>query len=413
MIPCEPNLCTGCGACAAACEENAVTLVQNNEGFLVAGVDATSCINCGKCKAVCPVNNKPSITSRISPSAFVAYSLCDKTRESSNSGGIFHELASDILHRGGIAVGVELDNHFHAKHRCINNENELPLIMRSKFMQSNTGRVFRQVKDALLQGKEALFVGMPCQITGLLSYLGKDFENLVTISFPCFGIPSQKYFDKFIDYVLPIHNKSKDELVNIIFDAKKASNSRLPDGRVYRFVFRDGSKIDIPRHENIFANAWDTFMLSPDHCSNCDSVQISAFSDLVLGNFWGLGSVLKFDGSSDIFNKGASMVIVHSQKGMKALNNIRDKIFLQQRPFIEAASTHWHMITNRNNHIIHQNKKNNKNIYNDSINLPMVAFAKKYEYLQTSSRATGKIVPYLQFAIYYIQRLKNLFIKEK
>jgi dissimilatory sulfite reductase (desulfoviridin) alpha/beta subunit len=49
-VNCEPDACTGCGDCAAVCEEAAVIL---NEGHLL-GIDSKRCVRCGACARVCP-----------------------------------------------------------------------------------------------------------------------------------------------------------------------------------------------------------------------------------------------------------------------------------------------------------------------------------------------------------------------
>ena len=48
-VSCEPDACTGCGECAAVCEESAVIL---NEAHLL-GVDSARCVRCGACARVC------------------------------------------------------------------------------------------------------------------------------------------------------------------------------------------------------------------------------------------------------------------------------------------------------------------------------------------------------------------------
>lgn len=49
-IACEPEACSGCGECAAVCEESAVTLWDDR----LVGIDWKSCVRCGACARVCP-----------------------------------------------------------------------------------------------------------------------------------------------------------------------------------------------------------------------------------------------------------------------------------------------------------------------------------------------------------------------
>ena len=49
-VTCDPEACTGCGECAAVCEESAVTLEDDR----LMGIDYGSCVRCGACARVCP-----------------------------------------------------------------------------------------------------------------------------------------------------------------------------------------------------------------------------------------------------------------------------------------------------------------------------------------------------------------------
>jgi len=46
----EPEACSGCGECAAVCEESAVTLEDDR----LVGIDGESCVRCGACARFCP-----------------------------------------------------------------------------------------------------------------------------------------------------------------------------------------------------------------------------------------------------------------------------------------------------------------------------------------------------------------------
>ena len=50
----DPNLCTGCSACAAVCPKRCIQLEQNEEGFVYPKVDQSLCVECGLCEKVCP-----------------------------------------------------------------------------------------------------------------------------------------------------------------------------------------------------------------------------------------------------------------------------------------------------------------------------------------------------------------------
>ena len=63
-----------------------------------------------------------------------------------------------------------------------------------------------------------LFVGSPCQVAGLYSYLEHDYENLYTIEFICIGVNSPFVYRKWLSEIVA-DNKSK--VSNIWFKYKK------------------------------------------------------------------------------------------------------------------------------------------------------------------------------------------------
>ena len=49
--------CCGCTACFAICPVKAITMKEDEEGFLYPVIDEKKCIKCYKCMKVCPLKN--------------------------------------------------------------------------------------------------------------------------------------------------------------------------------------------------------------------------------------------------------------------------------------------------------------------------------------------------------------------
>ena len=47
--------CCGCGACSSICSRHAITMVEDNEGFLYPKVNDDRCVQCKRCISVCPI----------------------------------------------------------------------------------------------------------------------------------------------------------------------------------------------------------------------------------------------------------------------------------------------------------------------------------------------------------------------
>ena len=110
----ESNKCTGCTACFNICPNNAIYILQNEEGFYLPQIDEEKCVNCGLCTKKCPVLN----TKRNEPKnkCFVAYNKDLDVRKKSSSGGIFDILAKSVINSNGIVIGAAFDKKNHLIH---------------------------------------------------------------------------------------------------------------------------------------------------------------------------------------------------------------------------------------------------------------------------------------------------------
>ena len=118
----------------------------------------------------------------------------------SRSGGIFIALAESVLSRSGAVYGCILDRAFVAVHSRAVSINELKAMRGSKYVQSALGNTFRMVREDVVAGRPVLFSGTSCQIDGLRSFLQKDYENLLCVDIACYGVPSPKLWQKYLEW---------------------------------------------------------------------------------------------------------------------------------------------------------------------------------------------------------------------
>lgn len=50
-------------------------------------------------------------------------------------------------------------------------------------------------------GKTVLYSGIPCMIAGLKTFLGKAYENLITVDIICYSVPSRKLFRQSLEWL--------------------------------------------------------------------------------------------------------------------------------------------------------------------------------------------------------------------
>ena len=56
--------CCGCTACYAICPKEAISMVEDEEGFEYPKIDENKCVHCNKCLKVCPMNVEVNNESR-------------------------------------------------------------------------------------------------------------------------------------------------------------------------------------------------------------------------------------------------------------------------------------------------------------------------------------------------------------
>jgi hypothetical protein len=260
-----------------------------------------------------------------------------KDRMNSSSGGTFSALADKVLKEGGIVYGAAWDDSMQLRHIGVEDANSLEVLRRSKYVQSNTDGVFKDVKLQLKTGRRVLFCGTPCQIAGLLSFLGnKDYPNLVTVGVVCHGVPSQRSFDK---YLQEIEKKENVKVFDCNFRSKKRGwRTDLNLVLSAKDVNNQVAVIDKLLSNNVYMNAFLKQYFLRESCYNCPfkGENNGYYADIMLSDAWSLWSAspwVRVD-----FSKGISAVAFNTEKGHNFLMQCGDSLCMLERPYAEYAS---------------------------------------------------------------------------
>ena len=308
------KMCTGCANCKNICKNQAISMEIGDDGFLYPIIDLKKCTKCGLCRKKCPV-----ITTRINVSlnkCYVAYSKSDYIRLSSSSGGIFTHLANEILKENGIVIGAAFDDDNKLKHIAITDFDDLEKLKGSKYIQSDISNIFQFVKSNI-QNKRILFVGTPCQVAGLKAFI-KDFsENLICVDIVCHGTPSPKLFSKYISEL----EKKNGKLLRYNFRDKSTGWELYSNSMIFR-----NKKISERYNQNDYMKLFLSDVALRECCYNCKFKLGNKYSDLTLGDFWGVGNFY-----SEMYDaKGVSCIIINTTIGESIFEKIKDNLVYKE-----------------------------------------------------------------------------------
>ncbi len=280
--------CCGCGACEQRCPKQCISMQADEEGFLYPQADAALCIDCGLCEKVCPVINRAA--ARRPMAVYAARNPNRNVRAASSSGGIFTLLAESVLAAGGVVFGAKFDERWGVEHDYTETPDGLAAFRGSKYLQSRTGRTFKQAERFLRQGRTVLYSGTPCQIAGLRRYLRKDYANLVAVEVVCHGVPSPLVWKRWLKETVEKAGGTVAEVARVNFRDKCSGwkNYSLS-------IYARGHSAPLCRElsaENSYMRGFLADLFLRPACYACPSRDFSSGSDITLGDFWGIGTLL-------------------------------------------------------------------------------------------------------------------------
>lgn len=323
MIICPEDICTGCCGCMNACSVNAITMRENQYGEYVPIIDENICINCGKCVKICPNNTKVEQNKPIK--TYAAWVDDSKKSPLCASGGIASLFSEFVINNGGVVYGTAFDDNLVPKCTRIDNLDGLELLKGSKYVQSYVGSTYADVKKDLNNGVLVLFISTPCQVAGLLNFLHKHYDHLITVDLVCHGVPPTKYFLEEISF-LQKDNKL-DRITNCRFRGK---------GSDFRFTLWEKEKnlYDVDCYCQPYYYGFLKGLTLRSACSMCTYANPNRVADITLGDFIGLGDKSPFNHTVDY----VSLVLLNNSKSVALWKKVssNNMVNFEERDFDEA-----------------------------------------------------------------------------
>lgn len=292
---CALDMCCGCNLCVSICSRNAIE-IRDELKTLNAMIDADKCISCALCHRLCPQNNNPR---RSEPIYWYQGWAEDEIRSNSSSGGFATALARQFIIEGGTIYSCKLENGDFI-YSSAQSMAELEGFSGSKYVKSNPGTVYTDIKKCLLDNRKVLVIGLPCHIGALKNYIPDNLqEKLITIDLICHGSPSVKLLSMALsEYGYDLH-KAKEVL----------------------FRNKDKYAVKCDYHPITPVGTWDRYTMGflngtffTENCYSCQYAGVDRTGDITLGDSWGTDLV----GEE---NKGISLALCQTEKGYNLLES--------------------------------------------------------------------------------------------
>lgn len=286
----------------------------DSEGFLYPAVDEALCVKCGLCEQRCPANTEQTNFSEYLKT-YAGYTTNQEVLQSTASGGFATELSKMVVEEGGLVAGVVYaQDHVKSCYGLASNAEQLNAFRSSKYVQSEKGDIYAQVKEQLQNGKQVLFIGCPCDVAALYSVLkGIETQKLLTCELVCMGVTSYKIAEAYKAYA---EKKYKKQIVHL--DARsKHKGWFVPHLEV---AFSDGSVRHQPLYSSYYGRGFQIY--NRPSCFHCTYRGTNGYADIRIGDFWGIKE------SDSFWNKdGVSCIFVRTPKGQQAVEKLREREF--------------------------------------------------------------------------------------
>jgi len=323
MTICDREKCAGCGACINACPANCVSLVEDEMGAASWCIDAGRCLECGACARSCP--NNISLEFFMPKACYAAWIIDKSKRGKCASGGLGTFIGEHTIHeKGGVVFGTEYDENMEPRTTWTDSIEGLERFKGSKYVQSVVGgSIFRKIRTFLDGGRFVTYVATPCQIAGLKAYLGRDYDNLLTVDLICHGVCPTRYFrDEKNKIVRELRVEGLDDI-----------RFRDNEGNAFRMTLWSGSrKYDAGDYISNYYLAGFMYGVSlRGNCYECPYARPERVSDITIGDFIWLGRDIPFEPKVD----NVSCVLVNTARGAKFYDE------LAGRPGIESCEREY------------------------------------------------------------------------
>lgn len=306
------SICNGCGACLNVCPTGSISMAAVEDSLhFYPSINTDTCVECGKCERICPaLHNTHQDVKSFAPQYYCAWNKSAEQRRMCTSGGVGAAIVSEALKKGYYVAGVRFDERWHAEHIVTNDAAIADQFRGSKYLQSDTSSVYKRIKDLIKRRERVLFIGTPCQVDAVKAVVPNSEGSLLTCGIICHGVNAPVVWSDFVNY---LQNKKKGELKQYNFRSKiKGWGTLFID-----YEMSGGKRYAEPAWRNMFHIWFGKHYMMRESCFHCTYRKKERYSDLVIGDFWGVEKVLPKLATKD----GVSALICVTEYGQQFIKN--------------------------------------------------------------------------------------------
>ena len=275
---------------------------EDEDGAVRPVIDESKCVGCKLCVSSCP--NNVELEFRTPIKCYASWITDTEKRRICASGGIGTIMSEYVLKQRGVVFGSSYDNNLTPIMTYVENLEDLESFKGSRYVQSLVGNTtYKEVRTFLRTGRLVLFVGTPCQIAGLKTFLRKEYENLITVDLICHGTSPTKYLKDEVDYL------SEKFHLQGVSDIRFRGN----DGNNYREKL-----LRFDEAQQFYLQGFLLGVSLRENCYTCNYARPERISDITIGDFIGLGQEKPF--LEHVHN--VSSVMINTIKGQAFYDSV-------------------------------------------------------------------------------------------
>ena len=337
----KPDLCIGCGICAALCPFKCIEMQMRSGEFKPMLVD--KCLDCGLCFEVCPANREELNQEDIAKlcfakeknihhhfatgfylSSYVGYSLTNYHRERGASGGMATWLLENLLISGSvdrvIAV-VKSDNSDNAlfKFQIMSSVEEIRNASSSKYYPVELSSCLDQIINDEQEHRYAI-MGLPCFLYGIRKAISQNPKLKREIRF-LIGLVCGHYPNaNFTEYLSKLARVRPKGIETLDYRVKKGTRTSINYG--FRVKKKDGRYSKTLWTNGVMGILWREYYFCHNACSYCDDV-FAEVADIVFMDAWFPEAIPVIQGTSLIIVRNPVLSMVLSEGCQKGLCYIK------------------------------------------------------------------------------------------